>query len=261
MKICYYPGCTLKTQAKDLDKYARDCAEVLGVEMEEPENWQCCGAVYPTARDEIATKLSAVRTLDYAKNHGGRLLTLCSACHNVMKRVNDDMRNDDNVRLKANNYLQLDQPYGGETEVVHYLEMLRGDVGFDNIAKKVVHPLNRKVGAYYGCLLLRPGKVMAFDNPENPTIMEDLLKALGATPVKYPMRNECCGAYTSFKDSELTGKRSGKVLESAMQAGAEEIVTACPLCQYNLNKYSDGKIKVTYFTELLAEALGVKAND
>ena len=72
MKICYYPGCTLKTQAKDLDKYARDCAAVLGVEMEEPEAWQCCGAVYPTARDEIATKLSAIRTLDYAKTHGGR---------------------------------------------------------------------------------------------------------------------------------------------------------------------------------------------
>ena len=119
MKICYYPGCTLKTQAKDLDKYARDCASVLGVEMEEPENWQCCGAVHPTARDEIATKLSAVRTLDYAKSHGGRLLTLCSACHNVMKRVNDDMLRDENIRSKANNYLQLDQPYQGETQVVH----------------------------------------------------------------------------------------------------------------------------------------------
>lgn len=261
MKICYYPGCTLKTQAKDLDKYARDCAAVLGVEMEEPETWQCCGAVYPTARDEIATKLSAIRTLDYAKTHGGRLLTLCSACHNVMKRVNDDMRHDDNIRSKANNYLQLDQPYGGETEVVHYLEMLRDDVGFDTISKKVVKPIGRKVGAYYGCLLLRPGKVMAFDNPENPTIIEELLKSIGAQPIKYPMRNECCGAYTSFKDKELTGKRVRMIIDSALASGAEEIVTACPLCLYNLNKYSDGKIKVTYFTELLAEALGVKTND
>ena len=252
MKICYYPGCTLKTQAKDLDKYARDCAAVLGVETEEPEAWQCCGAVYPTARDEIATKLSAIRTLDYAKTHGGRLLTLCSACHNVMKRV---------IRSKANNYLQLDQPYGGETEVVHYLEMLRDDVGFDTISKKVVKPIGRKVGAYYGCLLLRPGKVMAFDNPENPTIMEELLKSIGAQPIKYPMRNECCGAYTSFKDKELTGKRVRMIIDSALASGAEEIVTACPLCLYNLNKYSDGKIKVTYFTELLAEALGVKTND
>ena len=197
MKICYYPGCTLKTKAKDLDAYARRAAAALGVEMEEIENWQCCGAVYPMSRDEIATKLSAVRALDYAKRNGGKLLTLCSACHNVIKRVNDDMKNDENIRFKANNYLALEEPYGGETEVIHYLEMLKNEVGFSEIAKKVVNPLNRKIGAYYGCLLLRPSGVLAFDNPENPTIIEDFIRALGGTPVSYPFRNECCGAYFS----------------------------------------------------------------
>lgn len=261
MKICYYPGCTLKTQAKELDIYARKAALALGIEMEEIENWQCCGAVYPTARDEIATKLSAVRSLDYAYSHGGKLLTLCSACHNVIKRVNDDMKNDGNIRLKANNYLNLERPYAGETQVIHYLEMLRDIVGFDNISKKVVRPLNRRIGAYYGCLLLRPGKIMAMDNPENPSVIEDLLKALGAEPVKYPMRNECCGAYVSFKDKKLSEERCRAITNSAQSAGAEELVTACPLCQYNLHKHSDGKIKVTYFTELLAQALGVADNE
>lgn len=258
MKICYYPGCTLKTQAKDLDNYARLSAKALGIEMEEIENWQCCGAVYPTARDEIATKLSAVRALDFAKNHGGKLLTLCSACHNVIKRVNDDMQNDENIRTKANNYLQLETPYSGETQVLHYLEMLKQTVGFDEIAKKVVNPIKKNIAAYYGCLLLRPSNVMAFDNPENPTILEDFIKCIGATPVKYPMRNECCGAYVAFKDRELPAKRSNKILSSAKEAGAEIVLTACPLCLYNLNKYGDGSIQVKYFTELLAEALGVK---
>lgn len=258
MKICYYPGCTLKTQAKDLDNYARLSAKALGIEMEEIENWQCCGAVYPTARDEIATKLSAVRALDYAKNHGGKLLTLCSACHNVIKRVNDDMKNDDNTRTKANNYLQLETPYGGETQVLHYLEMLKQTVGFDEIAKKVVNPIKKNIAAYYGCLLLRPSNVMAFDNPENPTILEDFIKSIGATSIKYPMRNECCGAYVAFKDRTLPEKRSNKILSSAKEAGAENVLTACPLCLYNLNKYGDGSIQVKYFTELLAEALGVK---
>ena len=105
MKICYYPGCTLKTKAKDLDVYARRSAAALGVEMEEIENWQCCGAVYPMAKDEIATKLSAVRALEYAKRNGGKLLTLCSACHNVIKRTNEDMRGDENISFKANNNL------------------------------------------------------------------------------------------------------------------------------------------------------------
>jgi len=258
MKICYYPGCTLKTKAKDLDNYARLSAKALGVEMEEIENWQCCGAVYPTAKDEIATKLSAVRALDYAKHNGGKLLTLCSACHNVIKRVNDDMKNDQNINFKANNYMALDEKYNGETEVIHYLEMLKNEIGFDNIKKAVVNPINKKIAAYYGCLLLRPSNVLAFDNPENPTIIEDFIKAIGGTPVIYPMRNECCGAYVSLKDENLPKKRSTKILSSAKEKGAELVITACPLCLYNLQQNGDGILPTVYFTELLAEALGVK---
>lgn len=257
MKISYYPGCTLKTKAKDLDAYARKSAAALGVDMEEIENWQCCGAVYPTAKDEIATKLSAVRALDYAKHNGGKLLTLCSACHNVIKRVNDDMLNDENMRFKANNYLALEEPYGGETQVIHYLEMLRDIVGFDKIAEKVVNPLGKKVAAYYGCLLLRPSKVMAFDKPENPSIIEDFIKAISGEPIKYPMRNECCGAYVGVKDPDLAAKQSNKIVDQALSYGAEIIVTACPLCLYNLRKNCGDSANIVYFTQLLAEALGV----
>lgn len=258
MKISYYPGCTLKTKAKDLDVYARLSAAALGIEMEEIENWQCCGAVYPMARDEIATKLSAVRALDYAKHHGGKLLTLCSACHNVIKRTNEDMRSDKDISSRANKYLALEEPYRGETQVLHYLELLRDVVGFDNIARKVVKPLNKKVGAYYGCLLLRPSGVMAFDDPENPHIIEDFIRAIGGTPVVYPFRNECCGAYVALKNAELPKKRSTMVLTSAKEKGAEEVITACPLCLYNLQANGEGILPVRYFTELLAEALGVK---
>lgn len=260
MKIAYYPGCTLKTNAKELDYYARKSAEILGVQMEEIENWQCCGAVYPTAKDEIATKLSAVRALDYAKTHGGKLLTLCSTCHNVIKRVNHDMQADENMQLKANNYLKLDEPYKGETQVLHYIEMLRDLVGFDKIKEKIVNPINKKIGAYYGCLLLRPNSVMQFDSPENPTIMEDFISAIGGTPVKYPMRNECCGAYVGIKNKALAEKRSLSVLNSAKEKGAEMVITACPLCLYNL-KVNGGTLPVEYFTKLLAEALGVTKND
>ncbi len=257
MKISYYPGCTLKTKAKDLDETARLCAEALGVEMDEIENWQCCGAVYKMGTDEIATKLSAVRALDYAKHHGGKLLTLCSACPNVIKRANEDMKTSDDIRTRANNYLKLDEPYSGETQVLHYLEMLKTVVGFDNIKKAVKNPINRKVGAYYGCLLLRPSGVMAFDNPENPTIIEDFIRAIGGTPVTYPFRNECCGAYVALKNSELPKEKSKKVLASAKEKGAEEVITACPLCLYNLQVNGGEILPVKYFTQLLAEALGV----
>ena len=207
--------------------------------------------------DEIATKLSAVRALDYAKHHGGKLLTLCSACHNVIKRTNEDMKPNTDINFRANNYLKLDEPYNGETEVLHYLEMLKNVVGFDNIKKAVKNPIKRKIGAYYGCLLLRPSGVMAFDNPENPTIIEDFIKAIGGTPVTYPFRNECCGAYVSLKNSELPKQKSRKVLTSAKEKGAEEVITACPLCLYNLQVNGGDILPVKYFTELLAEALGV----
>lgn len=258
MKISYYPGCTLKTKAKELDEYARRSAAALGVEMEEIPNWQCCGAVYPISRDEIATKLSAVRALEYAKRNGGKLLTLCSACHNVIKRTNEDMRTDENISFKANNYLAFDEPYKGETTVLHYLELLKNEVGFDEIKKQVKNPLNRKIGAYYGCLLLRPSGVMAFDNPENPTVIEDFIRALGGTPVVYPFRNECCGAYVTLKNQPLVAEKSKKILQSAKEKGAEEVITACPLCLYNLQRNSGDALPVKYFTELLAEALGVK---
>ena len=259
MKYSYYPGCTLRTKAKDLDAYARASAKALGFELEEIENWQCCGGVYPLGSDEIATKLSSVRALNEAKEKGQDLVTLCSACHHVIKRVNDDMRNVEDIRTRANNYMQLDEPYAGETNVLHYLEVLRDRVGFDELKKKVVNPLKgRKIGAYYGCLLLRPSTVLAFDDPENPQIIEDFIRAIGAEPVVYPYRNECCGGYISPKEKEMSGRMSCNVVDSAAGAGAEMIITACPLCMYNLNKSGSGKIPVYYFTELLAEALGVK---
>ena len=259
MKYGYYPGCTLKTRAKELDAYGRLSATALGVELEEIENWQCCGAVYPQAEDEIASKLSAVRTLAAAKQKDQDLITLCSACHNVLKRVNDDMRNDEYIRTRVNNYIKPDT-YAGETNVIHYLEMLRDCVGFDNLKKAVTNPLKgKKIAAYYGCLLLRPGKVMAFDDPENPSIIEDFISAIGATPVIYSERNECCGGYIALENKGAAQKRVDVILSSARDAGAEMIITACPLCMYNLEaNATKNTLPVKYFTELLAEALGLK---
>lgn len=257
MKYSYYPGCTLRTKAKELDLYARESAKALGFELEEIENWQCCGGVYPLGSDEIATKLSSVRALNEAKEKGQELVTLCSACYHVIKRVNDDMKNVEDIRKRANNYMALDEPYAGETNVLHFLEVLRDRIGFDELKKKVTNPLTgRKIGAYYGCLLLRPSSIMAFDNAENPTIIEDFIRALGAEPVVYPYRNECCGGYISLKEGNMAKNMCQKITESAEGFGAEMLVTACPLCKYNLEK--NAQMPIIYFTELLAEALGIK---
>ncbi len=262
MKVSYFPGCTLRTKAKELDAYARKSAEALGVELCEIENWQCCGGVYVSAKDEIVSKLSSVRALMSAKEKQQPLVTVCSACHNVIKQTNHEMQTNEDFAMKVNTYMAQDkngcEPYNGETEVYHYLELLRDKVGFDKIKETVKNPLTgKKIAAYYGCMLLRPNKVMRFDDPENPQIMEEFIKALGAEPVVYPSRNECCGGYVVIDDAKSAEKKSTKVIESAKNGGAEMIVTACPLCKYNLVK-SGSKLPVIYFTELLAEALGVK---
>lgn len=254
----YYPGCTLRTKAKDLDAYARKSAEALGINLVEPENWQCCGGAYTSATNEPATKLSAVRTLMAAKETEG-LVTVCSACHNVIKQTNYDISRNEAMAVKVQRYLGLEEAYTGVTKVYHYLELLRDVVGFDNLKTKVVNPLkNKKIAAYYGCLLLRPSKALAMDDPENPTIMEDFIRAIGGTPVIYAQRNECCGGYITLEDKAQAAKRSNAVMESAESMGADMIITACPLCLYNLKKNSGSSLPVYYFTELLAEALGLK---
>ena len=260
MKYSYYPGCTLKSRAKEFNDCAVRAAAVLGIEMEEIPEWQCCGGLYVNAKDEIAHKLSSVRALAAARDAGQDLLTLCTACHHVIKRVNNDIIADEEFARKANNYMAPDTAYHGETKVVHFLEVLRDEIGFDSLKKAVVNPLKgKKIGAYYGCMILRPGEVLAFDDPENPQIMEDFIRAIGATPVIYGQRNECCGGYMTLEDKSFAQKRASAVAQSAKSAGAECLITACPLCRYNLAvNAAESSLPVYYFTELLAEALGVR---
>ena len=265
MVYSYYPGCTLKTKAVDLDRYARLSAQILGFKLEEPDDWQCCGAVYPLGTDEIAAKLAAVRVLAAANKKNQPLVTLCSACHNVLKRVNDDMKNDKDINRKANNYLKEEgeEPYNGTTEVLHFMEVLQRHIGFDKLKEAVKNPLTgRKIGAYYGCMLLRPSQILQFDDPENPSIFEEFIRALGGEPVAFACRNECCGGYISLKEKERATQMTSKILKNAAQDGADTLITACPLCLYNMNitnktiKPKDSDLTFSYFTELLAQALG-----
>ena len=259
MKYCYYPGCTLKNYAKDFDEYARKICQKFDIELQEIDEWQCCGGLY-TNDNDVAKKLASVRNLCYAKDQSLPLLTLCASCHNVIKRVNYDMKNNASVKQKINNYLEeTNSNYNGETNVVHFIEMLNQDVGFDKIKQNILKPLNKKVACYYGCQLLRPSKVMNFDNPENPTIFQDLISALGGIPVKFEFQNECCGSYNALTNTDNVKNLVLKICNNAIENGAEFITTTCPLCLYNLKKYSP--IPVVYFTQIMADCLGIKIKE
>lgn len=265
MRYSLYPGCTLKQKAKDFEDSAIRAANSLGVELSEIDEWQCCGAVYPLAKDEFYPLLSPVRSLAAVKEENEKMVTLCAACHHVFKRANHAIKTDKYTREKLTSYLEVD--YSGEVDVLHYFELLRDEIGFDKIAAKVKAPLkDRKLAAYYGCLLLRPQKEMQFDDPERPTIMEDFIRSVGAEVVDYPFKTECCGAYLAITEEKLATDTVGKILLSAYKNGAQGIVVSCPLCHYNLVRNQQVlkeeagypvELPVYYFTELLAEALGV----
>ena len=250
-EFLFYPGCTLNTTAAPLSLCAKKSAEALGFSLTELDEWQCCGAVFPLAADEIASKLSSVRALKASIDKGMPLVTLCSACFHVLKQVNHQAKVDKDFANAIKNY-DSELEYNGGAIVLHYLEVLRDHVGFENVKALVKKPLScYRLGAYYGCMLLRPSIVMDIDDAENPSIFEDFIRAIGADAVSYPYRNECCGGY---KVPEKSSELSNMVMHSSAQRGADSLITACPLCEYNLSKHGS----VYYFTELLAKALGVE---
>ncbi len=256
----YFPGCTLRSQAAGFERSAMKVCSALGVELEELESWQCCGAVFPLASDYTIGFASPYRTLCRAHARGKDLVTLCSGCYNVLKRVNRLVATDAEVRRKLQDFVELGA-YAGERKVLHLLEALKRSVALERFKEKVVNPLKGlRVGAYYGCLLLKPPDEMEFDDPEDPSIMEEFLEASGAEPVRFPMRTECCGSYLSVESPEDALGPSSAVVRSAASRGAEMIAVSCPLCLYNLERAMESgagaSIPAVYFTELLALALG-----
>jgi heterodisulfide reductase subunit B len=269
MKIPYFPGCTLNTTAKCFDNAVRASAAAVGVELVELPNWNCCGATYPLIIDNMLKLAAPAHILVEAQKQGSQVTTACTTCYNVLKRTNHFIRTHPDERDRINTFIEAD--YTGEVEVVDIVHLLRDQVGFDAVRDKVLKPLaGLQVAAYYGCMVLRPPAEVAYDDPDHPRSLDDLMAALGATAVDYAHKNECCGAYLAVKAPEVTRSMVYTILSSAQRAGAEAMVTNCPLCQFNLdmqqremtNSYAGYRpIPVFYFSQLMGLALGVEIDD
>jgi len=265
MEYLYFPGCTLNTKAKNFDQTARSCSVILGFELKELPNWTCCGATFPLATDNLMALLPPSRILANAREQGTTLTTLCAICFNVIKRTNRLIQGDGEKRDKINTFIEKD--YQGDLRVVHYLEILKQDIGFSPIKEKVKKPLTGlKAAAYYGCMLLRPFEEMEFDDKEKPTLFEEFLVALGADPVDFPYKIECCGSFQSVGSPDVAAECAYKILGSAIKNGAEVMVSTCPMCTFNMDhkqsdiqqKHLDFKtVPVFYFTQLLGMAMGL----
>ncbi len=257
----------MKTKARNLEEPAVASMEVLGFKLEEIPRWNCCGAVYSLAEDDLIHQVAPVRNLIRVKEQGkDKLATLCAFCFNTLKRANLLMKENTEKRNTLNSFMDEEIDYSGEVKVVHLLEVLRDEIGWEALAQKVKLPIRElKVAPYYGCTLLRPREV-AIDSVENPTILREFLKALGASPVDFPESTRCCGSYQIISNPDGISEYARAILNSALSHGAEALVLTCPLCDYNLGqgqkelmtKHGGFKgVPLFYFTQLLALALGL----
>jgi heterodisulfide reductase subunit B len=269
IKIPYFPGCTLSTKAVGFDVAGRAAAEALGFELVELSQWNCCGATFPMAIDNELALVGPTRILLQAQQEGARLVTLCSICYNVLKRTAGFLQENEEKRERIN--LFVEEAYAGGVQVLHLLEILRDELGFEALGARIEKPLEGlQVAPYYGCLLLRPQSEIGLDDPDEPTILHDLLASLGCEVVDFPNKTECCGSYLTVSAATAAEELAYTILRSAQREGAEVAVTSCPLCQFNLDyrqaemdrKHPDfTPLPVLYFTQLLGIALGLDSTD
>jgi heterodisulfide reductase subunit B len=260
MRFAYYPGCTAKSTSIEYDESVRETSQSLGIGLEEIPEWTCCGASSGhIVNKELALALPS-RNLALANQMSLTLVSPCPACslrHQIAEhelRKNPDLK----ARIAKDIGMNLELP----PKPRHILDVFYRDVGIAAIREKVKKPLKGlKVVAYYGCYLVRPPEITGFDDPENPTVMDKVMEALGAEVIDWPFKIDCCGGGLAIVAPDIVKKLAGRIAQAASESGADAIVTACSICQANLDmrQLKSGAfhpLPIFYFSELSALAFG-----
>lgn len=262
MKVSYYPGCSLHGTAKEYDQSVRAVSRALGIELKEVDDWSCCGA---TSAHSTNFKLSIAlpaRNLVAAEKDALDVMVPCAACFNRFKTAEHHLKAD--KQLKGEVEEIIGGKYHGGIAIRNPIDIIFKDIGLDALEGKVKKPLKGlKPVSYYGCLLLRPPEICEFDDYENPVILDKILNTLGADARPWSYKTDCCGGSLTISRTDLVGKMVSKIMTMAREAGANCVVTACPVCMANLDMRAGDNVRlpVFYFTELIALALGLQGPD
>ena len=265
-KFAYFPGCSLEKMALSYNHSAQETTRELGIELQELEDWNCCGATAYFHVDELLAYTLTARNLAMAEQTGLDLVAPCSACYKNAYFTRRYLTEDPDLKEHINFALEEDNlSFSGDSAVHHLMEIYVHEVGLDEISEKVTNPLNGlRVVPYYGCQILRPRK--DHENVETPNFFEDLLSTIGAVPVDYAHKTRCCGGSLLLTSRDAALDMIHILLQSAVDSESDVIATACPLCQVNLECYQQQvnqthgtniSIPVLYFTQLLGLALGI----
>jgi heterodisulfide reductase subunit B len=244
-------------------------ARALGIDLVEPKGWTCCGATAGHQTDRLLAVSLPAANLTKVQDLKLDMMVNCAACYNRMKVANHEISSHPTIRKGVRE--ALDRDYDGSVKVRHLLEVLLEDVGLPAIKRAVKRPLNGlKVACYYGCLLVRPPKILKFDDPENPTSLDRLVTAMGGTSLEWPSKVECCGGGLSLSRTDVVVELTGSIIDMAASVGADCIAVSCPMCQVNLdlrqqdiNKQTgkNYQIPIVYITQLLGLCLGIGPGD
>ncbi|MGD0167770.1 MAG: CoB--CoM heterodisulfide reductase iron-sulfur subunit B family protein [Gaiellaceae bacterium] len=270
-KIAYYKGCLAALSARELDVSTKALAPKLGLELVDLESVTCCGAGdIQSADPDYALHLNA-RILAEAEQAGcDTLLTVCNVCTLNLRQAALQLRNDDELRLRVNENLERSgaRTYSGQVEVTHLLWLIARGEGLEKLKEVVVKKLEGlRVAPYYGCQLLRPSNLMGFEDPDRPSSLEAVIEACGGEPVDYPAKTRCCGFPILLSREQTSLAELARPLEQALEAGAEAMVTTCPLCHLSLDAWqkslerAQGKklgLPVFHLSQLLALAAGLE---
>lgn len=271
MKLSYFPGCSLSGTSREYDKSFRATCKQLGVELEEVPDWNCCGASSAVVVNHDLSVALPARNLAKAEQMGLDMAVPCAACYNRFKTAQKTLRDEPDLvdRLKS----MLPTVPEGTTRVLNTLELLVDVVGLETLRERATMPLEGlKAASYYGCLLLRPPDVCEFEDPENPTYMEQVTEAIGAEPVTWYGRTDCCGASLATTRPDLVINMCGRIAQRARDAGANCLVVACTLCHMNLDSRQPRKVDwrseplpdplpVFYISELVGLAIGLTPSE
>lgn len=266
-KYALYPGCSLETGGIEYGMSSHAVAQALGIEFIEIPDWNCCGASSAHMTDHLLSLALPARVMALAETLPvAEMVAPCAACHQRFAAVEYELSRDEELRQKVNSLLE--RPYTGRIKLRSYLDVFANPETLEEIKKKVKRSLRGlKVACYYGCLFVKPPKIVNFvDDPENPQSMDNIMRALGAEPVPWPYKTECCGASLGMTNEDVCTKLCNDILKMARDSGADCIVAACPLCQQNLDmrqisvekKYgTQYRIPIPFFTQLIGLALGL----
>jgi heterodisulfide reductase subunit B2 len=268
-RFAYFPGCSLHSTAREYDESIRAIATLLGFELNEVQDWCCCGATPAHALDPAAANILGMWNLEHARRAGtDPLLTGCASCFSRLRAVREEMDASPQHLNDARSRLGLiEDP---RVDVVHIAQVLMQEENRERLRAAIRRPLKGlKIASYYGCLLTRPRGAGAVDDVEDPRILEDLVTLVGAEPVEWPLRLDCCGASMALPRPDLVHELSGKLLAMAHDRGAQLIMVACPLCHSNLDFQQatilkklgqDWRMPVLYLTQVVGLALGIPAS-